>query len=285
MPEVSTMKPEPSELVLRGCRSLPLSPPLEPPPGPLRFLKKSSKNSSNGEPGGNCGIAPLSPPPPPLLASTVCEVEMLTTASITFSATSAMPSGPRANAGTALSMLTAPSVIAAPIRRRRRLKAGLAPGRSANLQRVDLASTVRPNGSAAQAFEPDISAKNRLFRSHDSVDSAANFSLWPGIAVKRPARFRPPCPVIHVVGDTRKKDVDARDIQREDALRALRDTVGKNSSASRTRSGPSPRPPIRCRRRATYCPASPARFSWPGASRPGSLRTSVLPAQTRFLHR
>ena len=39
----------------------------------------------------------LSPPP---LASMVCEVEMLTTASMTFSATSAMPSGPRARAGT-----------------------------------------------------------------------------------------------------------------------------------------------------------------------------------------
>ncbi len=90
------MKPEPSELVLRGCTS----PPLEPPPGPpRRFLKKSSKNSSNGEPGGNCGIAPRSPPEEPPLASTVCEVEMLTTASITFSATSAMPSGPRAKAG------------------------------------------------------------------------------------------------------------------------------------------------------------------------------------------
>ena len=82
-----------------GLVRLQSSPPLEPPPGPpRRFLKKSSKNSSNGEPGGNCGIAPLPSPPPPL-ASTVCEVEMLTTASITFSATSAMPSGPRAKAG------------------------------------------------------------------------------------------------------------------------------------------------------------------------------------------
>jgi len=32
---------------------------------------------------------------------------------------------------------------------------------SASLQGVDLATTVRPNGSEAQAFEPDISAKNR----------------------------------------------------------------------------------------------------------------------------
>ena len=130
------MKPEPSELVLRGCMSLFLSPPLEPPlgPPPPRFLKKSSKNSSNGEPGGNCGIAPRSPPP---LASTVCEVEMLTTASITFSAMSAMPSGPRALAGADASRLAALSVIASPIRRRLRLKAGLAPVMSASLQGVD----------------------------------------------------------------------------------------------------------------------------------------------------
>src|SRR5437762_3576967 len=151
------MKPEPSELVLRGCMSLPRSPPLGLPP-PRRFLKKSSKNSSNGEPGGNCGVAPRSPPP---LASTVCEVEILTTASITFSAMSAIPSGPRAKAGTAASMVTAPSETAAPIRRRRRLKAGLAPVMSASLQRVDLGTTVRPNGSGAQAFAPGISAKNR----------------------------------------------------------------------------------------------------------------------------
>src|SRR3984893_570915 len=121
MPEVSTMKPEPSELVLCGCRS----PPLELPPGPpRRFLKKSSKNSSNGEPGGNCGIAPLPSPP---LASTVCVVEMLTTASITFSATSAMPSGPRASAGADTRTLAAPMQIAANTGRRRRFKAGIAP--------------------------------------------------------------------------------------------------------------------------------------------------------------
>src|ERR1700694_3918736 len=126
MPEVSTMKPEPSELVLRGCMS-PL-PPLEPPPGPRRFLKKSSKNSSNGEPGGNWGVAPRPSPPP--LASTVCEVEMLTTASITFSATSAMPSGPRARAcvdtGAEIRTLAVPSQIAANQGRRRWLKAGIA---------------------------------------------------------------------------------------------------------------------------------------------------------------
>src|SRR5271170_6491535 len=127
MPEVSMIKPEPSELVLCGCRSPPLDPGL-----PWRFLKKSSKNSSNGEPGGNCGIAPLLSPEGPPLASMVCEVEILTTASITFSATSAMPSGPRASAGVTLTVpRPTPRValrqIAANQGRRRRLNAGIAP--------------------------------------------------------------------------------------------------------------------------------------------------------------
>ncbi|MGY3104639.1 hypothetical protein ACVW0I_006218 [Bradyrhizobium sp. LM6.11] len=112
-PDVSMMKPLPSELVLRGAGLF--SPPLLPPPGPLRFLKKSSKNSSKGEPGGSCGMALLPPPP---LASTVCEVEMLTTASITFSATSAMPSGPRAEAGVP-NALKAPTASAASPKRKR----------------------------------------------------------------------------------------------------------------------------------------------------------------------
>src|SRR5258708_24696803 len=123
------MRPEPSELVLRGCMP---PPPLSPPGPPRRFLKKSSKNSSNGEPGGNCGMAPRSPPPPPpALASTVCVVEILTTASITFSATSAMPSGPRANAGketdTESRVVAAPRQMAAAQGRRRWLNAGIAP--------------------------------------------------------------------------------------------------------------------------------------------------------------
>ncbi|MBR1152416.1 hypothetical protein JQ575_17465 [Bradyrhizobium sp. JYMT SZCCT0428] len=46
---------------------------------------------------------------------------------------------------------------------------------SASLQRVDLGSTVRPNGSEAQAFEPGISAKNRPSAAHDFVDSAGDF--------------------------------------------------------------------------------------------------------------
>ena len=73
-------KPEPSELTRRGGRFGALS-----PPWPRRFLKNSSKNSSNGEPGGSCGVGVDRRAPRPF-----CEVEMLTTASITFSATSAM---------------------------------------------------------------------------------------------------------------------------------------------------------------------------------------------------
>src|SRR6266404_9922231 len=159
------MNPEPSELVLRGVSS----PPLELPPGPpRRFLKKSSKNSSNGEPGGNCGIAPLPSAPP--LASTVCEVEMLTTASITFSATSAMPSGPRAKAGPdktgAETTVAAPRQIAANQGRRRWLRAGIALIMfDLSLQKTgrNLKSTVRPNGAAAQASAPLPGRKNRLY--------------------------------------------------------------------------------------------------------------------------
>src|SRR5438094_2605592 len=197
------MKPEPSELVLRGGCISPRSPPLGAPP--RRFLKKSSKNSSNGEPGGNCGIASLPPLP---LASTLCDVEILTTESITFSAMSAMPSGPRALAGTEASKLATLSEIAIPIRRRRLVpflfrlnrngapdscfdafssrepvatslenalvKAGLAPVMSACLQRVEFASTVRPNGSEAQASALDIPAKNRPRAAHDCVDATAS---------------------------------------------------------------------------------------------------------------
>ena len=72
----------------------------------------------------------------PPLASTFCEVEMLTTESITFSAMSAIPSGPRALTGAAVaSMLAALNAMAIPIRHRRLVKAGLAPVMSACLQR------------------------------------------------------------------------------------------------------------------------------------------------------
>src|SRR6202163_4925930 len=103
------MKPEPSELTRRGARSG-----LSPPPCPRRFLKNSSKNSSIGEPGGRSGI-------PVTRASTFCDVEILTTASITCSATSAMFSGPRAAAGCAGSMITAAisAAVTAPCPRRK----------------------------------------------------------------------------------------------------------------------------------------------------------------------
>src|ERR1700733_11218972 len=105
-PDGSMTKPEPSELTRRGAWSG-----LSPPPCPRRFLKNSSKNSSIGEPGGRSGM-------PVTRASTFCEVEMLTTASITCSATSAMFSGPRAAAGGAVKMTTATisAATAAPCR-------------------------------------------------------------------------------------------------------------------------------------------------------------------------
>src|SRR5882724_12277368 len=107
---------------------------------------------------------------------------MLTTASITFSAMSAMPSGPRANAGAEANTLAAPIVIAAPKRRRRRLTANLAPVISATLQgkfqaksATEHRATLRPNGAAAQACERDISTKNQPPAAHDCVDSIAVF--------------------------------------------------------------------------------------------------------------
>ena len=71
-------KPEPSEETLRSDGERP----------PLR-LKKSSKNSSNGAPFGTFGRGTPSGP------FKVWLVEMLTTASISFSATGATLFGPR----------------------------------------------------------------------------------------------------------------------------------------------------------------------------------------------
>src|SRR6516162_2527996 len=84
MPPASMMKPDPSELTRRG-------PWFGGSPCPRR-LKKSLNSSSSCGSFGSCGIGELR-------VSTFCEVEMLTTASITFSATSAMLSGPRAQPG------------------------------------------------------------------------------------------------------------------------------------------------------------------------------------------
>jgi len=81
---------------------------------------------------------------------------------------SAMPSGPRAMTGAEASMLAAQSEIAIPVRRRRLVKAGLAPVMFIS-KRVEIRSTVRPNGSVAQAFAPDNPAKNRPVAAHDYV--------------------------------------------------------------------------------------------------------------------
>src|SRR6478752_3983003 len=76
------IKPEPRDVALRGfpCwRS------------PRWFLsKKSLKNSSKGDPGGNCGRPDCSPC---LSGLTVWVVEILTTDGTSFSARSANPSG------------------------------------------------------------------------------------------------------------------------------------------------------------------------------------------------
>src|SRR5580658_9404323 len=82
-PDGSMMKPEPSEVARRGTASgLPC--------GWLRS-KKSLKNSSKGEPGGNCGTS--GPTWPTLSLLIVCVVETLTTAGRSFAARSAKLSG------------------------------------------------------------------------------------------------------------------------------------------------------------------------------------------------
>jgi len=88
-PDGSMMKPEPSEVARRGAASGCC------PRGMLRS-RKSLKNSSKGEPGGNCGISGRC-----RSAFSVCVVEMLTTAGNSFAARSENPSGPAlAKAGT-----------------------------------------------------------------------------------------------------------------------------------------------------------------------------------------
>ncbi len=95
----------------RGMIGIAAAPAAAPPPWPRRFLKNSSKNSSIGEPGGRSGM-------PFMRASTFCDVEILTTASITCSATSAMFSGPRAAAGHAGRTMIAAASAAMAGRRR-----------------------------------------------------------------------------------------------------------------------------------------------------------------------
>ena len=123
MPEASMMKPEPSEFDLRvGPRGLSSSPFGTPWP---RRLKNSSKRSSKGVPCGSCGMVR----PPRLLASTVVEAEMFTTASVTLSARSASDSGPRAKAGSgrAVTVTVTPSTAAARADEARRANDGVRP--------------------------------------------------------------------------------------------------------------------------------------------------------------
>src|SRR5712672_1991791 len=87
MPDGSMMKPEPSEFCRRGVFwGFSFCPP--------RRLKKSRNSSSVCGSLGCCGGVWA------LLRATFCDVAMLTTASITCSATSAMLSGPAASEAT-----------------------------------------------------------------------------------------------------------------------------------------------------------------------------------------
>src|SRR6516165_1938677 len=88
------MKPEPREVALRGCAS-------GRPLFGMPCSKKSRKNSSNGEPGGNCGISgPACSCSWPRSDFRFCWVEMFTTDGSSLSARSAKLSGAgRAAAG------------------------------------------------------------------------------------------------------------------------------------------------------------------------------------------
>src|ERR1700722_6133372 len=97
------MKPEPRLCARRSglaWSSLPPPPPPLPPwPGRLR-LRKSLKNCSNGDPGGNIGISGPVPPGGPFLVVMVWLDDTLTTAGSNLAASSAKLSGAdRASAG------------------------------------------------------------------------------------------------------------------------------------------------------------------------------------------
>ena len=96
-PSGSITKPEPSDCTRRCCGWLP----------PWRS-KNSSKYSSNGEPGGNSGSGTALPP------DTVCAVEMLTTAGVSFSARSAKLSGAERACAGVQAMEATPMAKAAP---------------------------------------------------------------------------------------------------------------------------------------------------------------------------
>ncbi len=89
-PVGSMMKPEPSDGERGdGKAGAPLPPPS--PQLPSRSPKKSWKNSSKGVPRPASALGPC--------GAALCDVAMLTTAGVSFSASSEKPSGPRAAAG------------------------------------------------------------------------------------------------------------------------------------------------------------------------------------------
>ncbi len=93
MPELSMMKPDPRLCIRRSDGGGWASPPRPPGPGRLR-LRKSLKNCSNGEPGGNSGTSGPGPGPgEPARACTAWVDEMFTTAGSSFAARSAKLSG------------------------------------------------------------------------------------------------------------------------------------------------------------------------------------------------
>src|SRR6516164_5854900 len=119
------MKPEPSEVPLRGCASG--RPPLGTP-----CSKKSRKNSSNGDPGGNCGISgPLCSRP--RSDFTVWVVEILTTEGSSFAARSAKLSGAgRASTGGTTAAVAAIRKTAAALAAARRARFVYGKGTSVN---------------------------------------------------------------------------------------------------------------------------------------------------------
>src|ERR1700733_1319601 len=94
------MKPDPRLCARRGAGALSLPPPPPLPPWPCRLrLRKSLKNCSNGDPGGNMGISGPTPGPP-FFAVMVWVDDTLTTAGSSLAARSAKLSGAeRAAAG------------------------------------------------------------------------------------------------------------------------------------------------------------------------------------------
>src|SRR5690606_18964156 len=98
------------------------------------------------EPGGSCGIGLA-------LVSTLCEVEILTTASITFSATSAIFSGPRAWAG-AESIGSAKAAAAIAARTGRRTTHGRVRAMGSNLLKIAFSGIREPEPAPEFILSP-----------------------------------------------------------------------------------------------------------------------------------